>query len=106
MSAYRVIAIVLVGAMVLVAAVPIVVLVDLVGGGDGWGLCPGGLDACNMSYFDGFELVALITLVLFAFVFLLRIVQRLDRRRERKRAARVNAPASPPRPPAARRPGG
>ncbi|MDX1450331.1 MAG: hypothetical protein R3246_14875, partial [Acidimicrobiia bacterium] len=44
-----------------IAAVPLFVLIDLRSGGDGWGLCPGGLENCDSSYFDAPELAAALT---------------------------------------------
>lgn len=73
-------------AIVAVAAVPMLALIDLVGGGDGWGLCPTGLGSCSMSYFDGPELMAMITIVLFALVGILRLLFRVQRAVERHRA--------------------
>ncbi|MEX2323440.1 MAG: hypothetical protein WEA29_06675 [Acidimicrobiia bacterium] len=50
--------------MVLVALLPLVVLLDLAGGGTGMGLCEGGLASCRTSYFDGPELLGILVLVL------------------------------------------
>ena len=48
-----------------VALVPMLVLLDLAGGGDGWGLCRGGLTSCRAAYFEGPELLAALAVVLF-----------------------------------------
>ena len=61
---FRVLLGVLLVVMVAVASIPLLVLFDLSTGGAGWGLCPDGLGTCGTSYFSGFELFALLTLVL------------------------------------------
>ena len=90
-------------AVIGVAAIPLLVVIDLVGGGQGWGICPERLRSCESSYFDGPELLAALTIALFALVALIRlttlIIRRLQARRER-----ISVPASPPRPPATPRP--
>ena len=48
----------LVAAVVAVAVVPALVIMDLNTGGTGWGLCPDGIAECRNSYFAGFELIA------------------------------------------------
>ncbi|HUG75375.1 MAG TPA: hypothetical protein VMM81_06865 [Acidimicrobiia bacterium] len=50
--------------MVLVALLPLVILLDLAGGGTGMGLCEGGLASCRTSYFDAPELLGILVLVL------------------------------------------
>ena len=83
----RVVVGLLITAIVAVTALPMFVLLDLVGGGDGWGLCPDGLASCRTSYFTGVELAAGLMIMLFLLLFLLRLAlhgQRImDRRRER-----------------------
>lgn len=59
-------------AIVGIALLPLVVLLDLAGGGDGLGLCRGGLGACRTSYFDGPELIGVVGVVLFLLVVALR----------------------------------
>jgi len=66
-------------AIVAVTLVPMLVLLDLAGGGDGWGLCQEGLSSCHTSYFDGPELVAMLLLVVFALLFVLRLALRARR---------------------------
>lgn len=58
----------LVAAIVGVALIPLYVLLDLRSGGSGWGLCADGFGRCRTSYFTGFELVAVLLLVLMALV--------------------------------------
>lgn len=55
---------VLIACMVMVTALPAVVLVDLVSGGTGLGLCPSGLATCTTSAFTVVELVIVLALVL------------------------------------------
>jgi hypothetical protein len=87
-TAIRVVIGSLIAAIVAVTLLPMLVLLDLVGGGDGWGLCSGGLTSCHTSYFSGPELAAGLTLGLFLLLFLLRLAlhaQRIvDRRKERE----------------------
>ena len=47
----------LIALLAVVIAVPAVVLMDLVFGGTGLGLCPDGLGACPTSMFTGMELL-------------------------------------------------
>lgn len=56
-----------------VACVPLIVLINLASGETGYGLCPGGLSACDMSYLRGIELSVALMLIIFAFVALIRI---------------------------------
>jgi hypothetical protein len=65
---------------VAVAVVPIVVMIDLVSGGTGYGLCPGGLDACERPFTTGPEMLILLTLALFLIVVAIRLLVRLARR--------------------------
>jgi len=65
---------------VAIAIVPILVLIDLLGGGTGWGLCPGGLDACHKPYSTGAELMIVLSLALFLTVLGIRLLMRLARR--------------------------
>jgi hypothetical protein len=62
------------------AIVPILVLIDLLDGRSGWGLCPGGLGACRSPYTTGAEFLLLLTLGLFAIVVGIRLLMRLARR--------------------------
>ncbi len=69
----------LVAAIVGVAIVPVFVLRDLNAGGTGWGLCEGGVDGCTNSYFAGFELVAVLLVILGILAGLYRVVLRATR---------------------------
>jgi hypothetical protein len=63
-----------------IAVVPILVMIDLVSGGTGYGLCSGGLEACDRPYTTGAELIVLLTLALFLVVVAIRLLMRLARR--------------------------
>jgi hypothetical protein len=63
-----------------IAVIPILVLIDLLGGGTGWGLCPAGIDACDNPYTTGAEFLLLLTLGLFIAVIGIRLLMRLARR--------------------------
>jgi hypothetical protein len=69
----------IIAAMVGVALVPMLVLFDLAGGGDGWGLCDGGLASCRAAYFEGPELLAVLVVILFLLLMLLRLALYLHR---------------------------
>lgn len=70
----------------LLLAVPAVVLVDLVAGGSGLGLCPEGLGTCTTSTFTIAELAILLGLVGMVIgggiALCLRILHRNDRKAE------------------------
>ena len=72
----------LVAAAVAVAVVPVLVVLDLNDGGTGWGLCPGGIEACENSYFAGPELLAGGFVVLAGLLLLIRIAILILRRIE------------------------
>ncbi len=63
-----------------VASVPLIVLINLASGDTGYGICPGGLSACDLSYLSGIELAVLLTMILFTFIALVRIAVVLRRR--------------------------
>lgn len=65
---------------VAIAAVPIFVLLDLLGGGTGLGICPSGLEACDNPYSTGAEIAVLLTVGLGLAVFGIRVLVRLARR--------------------------
>lgn len=95
-----------------IAVVPILVMLDLLGGGTGWGLCPGGIEACDLPYTTPFEFLLVLSVALFLVVLAIRLVMRLARRlqaetyqvREREvprdqvyeEPRPVNGPESPP----------
>lgn len=63
-----------------IGIVPILVLIDLLDGGTGWGLCPGGIQACDKPYTTGAELIVVLTLGLFLTVAGIRLLLKLARR--------------------------
>lgn len=63
-----------------IGIVPILVLIDLLDGGTGWGLCPGGIEACDKPYSTGAELIIVLSLALFLTVLGIRLLMRLARR--------------------------
>lgn len=93
----RVAIVILVLAAIGIAVVPILVMVDLLGGGTGWGLCPGGLESCDNPYTTPFELLVMLVFSLFVVILAIRVVMRLARRLQAE-SFQVNVPESPPRP--------
>lgn len=74
-------AVFLLGALAVgIAAVPIFVLIDLLGGGSGLGICPLGIEACDNPYSTGAEIAVLLTVGLGLSVLGIRILVRLARR--------------------------
>ncbi len=63
-----------------IGVVPILVLIDLLDGGTGYGLCPGGLEFCDKPYSTGAELVIVLSIALFLTVWGIRMLMRLARR--------------------------
>lgn len=80
----------LVAAVVAVALVPALVIMDLNSGGTGWGLCPDGVAECRNSYFAGFELIAIGALVLFVLLGFIRAAILLLRRVEEQHSTPTN----------------
>jgi hypothetical protein len=85
MTPLRVVMGVIIVAIVAVTLLPLLVLVDLAGGGTGWGLCQGGMSSCSTSYFDGPELLAMLVVVVFILLWLLRLTLHAHRIVERHR---------------------
>ncbi|MDH3425113.1 MAG: hypothetical protein OEM22_00435 [Acidimicrobiia bacterium] len=96
MTGLRVFIALAIAAIVVVSALPLMVVFDLVGGGDGWGLCPDGLSSCRNSYFDAPELAAILTILVFGLLLLVRFAQRAQRRVDRSRREKRSGQASPP----------
>jgi hypothetical protein len=63
-----------------IGIVPILVLIDLLDGGSGWGLCPGGLQACDKPFTTGAEMILLLTIGMFLTVAGIRLLMRLARK--------------------------
>jgi len=79
---------VLVAAIIGIALIPLLILLDLRSGGTGWGLCDGGFGACRTSYFAGFELVAGLLVVMLALVLAIGLLIRLLRHLRDRQSAR------------------
>lgn len=73
-------------AILVVAAIPLLILLDLAGDGTGWGLCDEGLDTCRVGPFSGARLAAVLLGVLFAMAALLRMIVWFASRSARNRA--------------------
>lgn len=71
---------ILVVVAIAIGIVPILILIDLLDGGTGWGLCPGGIEACDKPYSTGAELIILLSFGLFLTVLGIRLLMRLARR--------------------------
>lgn len=76
----------LIAITVVVAALPAAVLVDLVSGGTGFGLCPDGLGRCTTSVFTVAELVIAMGLVLGILGAAIAVCMRMLRRDAERRA--------------------
>lgn len=76
----RLLALVLVAVAFVIALLPMMVLLDLVRGGTGYGLCPDGLIGCRSRYTAGPELIAGLTVALLLVVAAIRILMRAVRR--------------------------
>ena len=70
----------LIVASVAIGIVPIVILIDLLGGGTGWGICPDGLELCHRPYSAGPELIIVLAAALFVVLAGIRLLMRLARR--------------------------
>jgi hypothetical protein len=81
MSAVRALILVLVVAGLAIAAIPVLILLNLLGGGAGWGLCPDGLTACPQRYTSGPALAGYLMVSLLVIVSLIRVASRLLRTR-------------------------
>lgn len=84
-TSIRVLIVAIITAIVAVALLPLAVLLDLASGGDGLGLCTGGLGSCRTSYFDGPELVGVLGIVLFLLLAALRAALHVRNLAERRR---------------------
>ena len=83
-------------AVVAVSVVPLLVLLDLARGGDGYGMCPSGLQACDIPYTAWLELATGLVLVIFGLIALLRLTMRVVRREERRLQEKQQIGASGP----------
>lgn len=79
-------------AALVLAVIPPAILVDLLTGGTGYGLCEGGLGECDTAYIAGPTLAGRIFLGLLVVTLCIRLVSRLvDRIENRRRWAEVVA---------------
>ncbi|MPZ54378.1 MAG: hypothetical protein GEU79_16905 [Acidimicrobiia bacterium] len=65
---------------IFIAGVPLLALLDLLGGGTGYGLCEAGLDQCRNPYTAAPELSVLLTVGLLGCVAGIRILVKLQQR--------------------------
>jgi hypothetical protein len=72
--------------------VPVLVLVDLVSGGTGYGLCAGGIENCQLPYSAGAEMLILLSIALFAVLMVIRGLMRLARRLQAQTRPYVGIP--------------
>jgi hypothetical protein len=63
-----------------IAVVPLLVMLDLLQGGSGFGLCPGGIVACDVPYTTPFEFLVILTFAMFLVVLMIRLIVRLSHR--------------------------
>jgi hypothetical protein len=75
---------VLLAAALVVAVVPLIVLLNLAAGGTGYGVCPHGLESCQVGYTSGLELLLVLTVLLFVLLGVIRIVARGIRHLQRE----------------------
>lgn len=80
MFALRAVVGLLILAATAVAAIPLLVLLDLASGDDGYGLCPRGLEGCQIAYTAAPELATILVLLLFGLLALLRVTLRMARK--------------------------
>jgi uncharacterized membrane protein YhaH (DUF805 family) len=97
-TAIRVVIGVILTTIVAVTLLPMLVLLDLVGGGDGWGLCTDGLASCQTSYFSGPELFTVLVILLFLLLSLLRLALHAQRMIDRRKERELYDTAPPPAP--------
>lgn len=76
----RLVVLILVAAAIVIAAGPLLVLLSLVQGGTGFGLCPGGIETCRNPYTAAPELSVALTVGLFVVVAGIRGAMRTARR--------------------------
>ncbi|HEX7100286.1 MAG TPA: hypothetical protein VF377_13735 [Acidimicrobiia bacterium] len=76
----RVIVYILIGAALLIAVIPLLVLLSLVQGGSGFGLCPDGITTCRNPYTAAPELTTGLTVALLVIVAAIRVIMRYARK--------------------------
>lgn len=73
-TALRALVVAAILAILAVASVPLLILLDLSGDGTGWGICEAGIESCRVGNFRGPRLAVVLMIVLIALVALLRFV--------------------------------
>jgi hypothetical protein len=76
----RIAILLLIIAAIAIAVVPLFVMLDLIQGGTGWGLCPSGIEACDIPYTTPFEFLVILIVAMFLVVLAIRLIMRLARR--------------------------
>jgi hypothetical protein len=97
MWSIRIAIVLLVVAAIGISVVPILVMLDLLDGGTGWGLCPSGLEACDTPYTTPLEFLVVLAVGLFLVILAIRLVMKLARRLQAE-SFQVNVPESQPPP--------
>ena len=72
-------------AVLLLAAVPLIILLDLANNGSGWGICPDGLSGCRASFFSGPRLALMLSLAVIGLLALVRALVWVTARRASRR---------------------
>ena len=67
--------------VLLLAAVPLIILLDLANGGSGWGICPEGLSGCRASFLSGPRLALILSLAAIGLLALVRALVWITARR-------------------------
>ncbi len=73
-SSTRVLTAVAIFGVLLVAALPLYILLDLTSRGDGMGICPSGLAGCKTPFLSGFQLAATLVIGIMLLIGFLRFV--------------------------------
>lgn len=72
MTGLGILIVVVAALLVAVTLLPMIVLLDLAGGGTGLGICEGGLGSCRTSYFDAPELAGILVVVILLLALVMR----------------------------------
>ncbi len=85
---------------VVIAALPMLILIDLARGGPGYGVCPDGIENCPRPFSAGPELIIILVvalaLVILAIRLLMRVARVQGRRDDRTPVAAIEAESSLP----------
>lgn len=69
---------------VIIAALPLLILIDMARGGPGFGVCPDGIESCPRPFSAGPELVILLVVALALVVLGIRLLMKVARAEERR----------------------